>query len=110
MNFARDKLEAPVTPDGAHDVGRGRKATVGNICTMRIFIDRFLMKLFNSKKHARDYVKYFERKLNNIYNEAGVSVKVNNAWLPLKFKVVDLQFHDDDFCRRNDYSPGSRQY
>ena len=77
---------------------------------MRIFIDRFLMKLFNSKKLARDYVKYFERKLNNIYNEAGVSVKVNNAWLPLKFKVVDLQFHDDDFCRRNDYSPGSRQY
>ena len=77
-----------------------RAMTVGNICRMRIIIDKFLLKLFNNdKEQMRNNVKYFERYLNEIYNEANVSVKVHDKQLPLKFKVVDLQFHDEDFCR-----------
>ena len=86
---------------GGAQAQSGRTPTEGNFCTMRIIIDKFLLKLFNNNKNLlMSKVKYFETQLNDIYKEADVYVNMfNNAWLPLKFKVVDLQFHDEDFCR-----------
>ena len=71
---------------------------------MRIIIDKFLLKLFNNNKNLlMSKVKYFESQLNDIYKEADVYVNS----LPLKFKVVDLQFHDEEYCEREGNSPGS---
>ena len=92
--------------DGAH-AQSGRPSTVGNICRMRIIIDKFLLKLFdNNKEKLKSLVKFYEVSLNDIYKEGGVSVEVNNKNLQLKFKVVDLLFHDEAFCRRHNDSPG----
>ena len=97
-------LEAPTV---RQDWQSSRPETVGNICRMRIIIDKSLSNYFNKNKYRmRDYVKYFEKHLNYYYNEAGVSIRVNNQRLPFKFKVVDLQFHDEDYCRRQGNSPG----
>ena len=95
-----------IIPDGAH-AQSGRPATDGNICRMRIIIDEFLLNLFdNNKKKLKSLVKLYELSLNDIYKEGGVSVRVNNRNLPLKFRVVDLQFHDEAYCRRHGFSPG----
>ena len=109
MGSAGKVLKAPVSnrSSGAR-VQRDRPATVGNFCRMRIIIDQFLLRLFdNNKEKVKNVVKYLEMSLNDIYSEAGVSVKVNDTELSLKFKVMDLQFHDEDYCRRNNYSPGN---
>ena len=50
----------------------------------------------------RNMFKFYEDSLNDIYSKAGVFVKVKNKQLPLKFKVVDLQFHDEDYCHGKD--------
>ena len=95
-----------ITQDGAH-AQSGRPSTVGNICKMRIIIDKFLLKLFdNNKEKLKSLVKFYEVSLNDIYKEGGVSVTVNNRQLPFKFKVVDLLFHDEAYCRSKNYSPG----
>ena len=87
-----------------------RNVTQGNICRMRIIIDKFLLKLFdNNKSKMRTVVKLYEETLNDIYEKAGVKVKVNNKELLLKFKVVDLLFHDEDYCHGKD-SAGSSQH
>ena len=92
--------------DGAH-AQSGRPSTSGNVCRMRIIIDKFLLKLFdNNKDKLKTLVKYFELSLNDIYEEGGVSVTVHNRKLTLKFKVEDLQFHDEAYCRSKNYSPG----
>ena len=96
---------------GGAQAQSGRTPTEGNFCTMRIIIDKFLLKLFNNNKNLlMSKVKYFETQLNDIYKEADVYVNMfSNAWLPLKFKVVDLQFHDEEYCEREGNSPGSSQ-
>ena len=53
-----------------------------------------------------NYVKYLEVQLNDIYKEADVFVNS----LPLQFKVVDLQFHDEDYCEREGNSLGNSQH
>ena len=74
---------------------------------MRIIIDKSLSNYFNKNKNVmKGYVKYFERQLNYYYNEAEVSIRVNNQRLLFKFKVVDIQFHDEDSCWRQGNSPG----
>ena len=99
-------LKNQVNLDVAH-AQSGRPSTDGNVCRMRIIIDRFLLKLFNNNKEKlKSFVKLYELSLNDIYKEGDVSVRVNNRRLPLKFKVVDLQFHDAAYCRRHNYSPG----
>ena len=100
-------MESEARDPGGANAQSHRDATVGNICRMRIIIDKFLLKLFdNNKEKMKNLVKYFEMSLNDIYKEGGVSVKVNNNRLPLKFKVVDLQFHDEAYCQRKGNSPG----
>ena len=85
----------------------GTETTEGNFCTIRIIIDKFLLKLFNNNKNLlKNYVKYLEVQLNDIYKEADVFVNS----LPLQFKVVDLQFHDEDYCEREGNSPGISQH
>ena len=108
-------LKAPVINKGVADAREldwySRNMTFGNVCRMRIIIDKFLLILFiNNKEQMKSYVKYFEVSLNDIYEEAGVSVRVNRKQVPLKFKVVDLQFHDEDYCRRKRNSQGSSQH
>ena len=74
---------------------------------MRIIVDKFALKLFkNNKETMKTKIKYFEFTLNDIYKEGNVSVKVNNNRLPLKFKVVDVVFHDEANCLINGNSPG----
>ena len=80
-----------------------RNVTQGNVCRMRIIIDKFLLKLFNNNKVLlMNEVRLYESTLNDIYSKAGVYVTVNNKQLPLQFKVVDLQFHDEDYCHGKD--------
>ena len=88
-----------------------RNVTQGNVCRMRIIIDKFLLKLFdNNKSKMRTVVKLYEETLNDIYKNAGVSVKVNNLPpYPLKFIVVDLLFHDEYYCHGKD-SAGSNEH
>ena len=88
---------------GAYAQTARRNVTQGNICRMRIIVDKFLLKLFdNNKSKMRTVVKLYEETLNDIYKKAGVKVKVNNKELLLKFKVVYLLFHDEDYCHGKD--------
>ena len=85
----------------------GRPATIGNICRMRIIIDKSLIELFGNKKETlKSLVKYLEMALNDIYKEGGVVVKVEGRKEQLQFKVVELLFHDEAYCRRENHSPG----
>ena len=111
MGSAGKVLEASEITQGGAQARSGRPVTVGNICRMRIIVDKFLLKLFNNNKETlKSLIKTYEVSLNDIYREGGVSVKVNNKQLQLKFKVVDLQFHDEDYCRRKGNSQGSSQH
>ena len=104
-------LEAPVSNQGGAHAQTGRPVTDGNFCRMRIIVDKFLLKLFNNNKEKlKSLIKTYEFSLNDIYKAERVSVKVNSKQLPLRFKVVDLQFHDEDYCRRKNYSPGSLSF
>ena len=92
-----------------------RNKTIGNVCQMRIIVDKFLIKLFgNNKDLLEDKLGVFEGRLNSIYNPEGsggiVKVRVNNTFLPLKFKVVDIKFHDEAFCQRNNHLPGRKYF
>ena len=111
VGFVGKDVEAEEIPDGAL-AQSGREPTEGNFCSMRIIVDKFLIKLFNNDKQlVRTKVKYYETQLNDIYKEADVSVNMfNNVWLPLKFKVVKLQFHDEEHCEREKNSPGRSQH
>ena len=85
----------------------GRPATIGNICRMRIIIDKSLIELFGNKKETlKSLVKYLEMALNDIYKEGGVHVKVEGKKEQLQFKVMELLFHDEAYCRRENHSPG----
>ena len=107
MGSAGIVVESEASDHGGAYAQIAKNRTKGNVCRMRIIIDKFLLKLFdNNKEKMKAKVKYFEMSLNDIYKEGDVSVKVNNNWLPLKFKVVDLQFHDEAYCQRKGNSPG----
>ena len=97
---------------GGAQAQSGRTPTEGNFCTMRIIIDKFLLKLFdNNKSKMRTVVKLYEETLNDIYKNAGVSVKVNNLPpYPLRFKVVSLLFHDEDYCDGENSAGSSQHY
>ena len=85
----------------------GRPATIGNICRMRIVIDKSLIELFDkNKEKLKSLVKYLEMALNDIYKAGGVKVKVEGRKEQLQFKVVELLFHDEAYCRRENHSPG----
>ena len=100
-------MKSQVINLGEASAQSGRPSTSGNVCRMRIIIDKFLLKLFdNNKNKLQSLVKYFELSLNDIYKEGGVSVTLHNRKLPLKFKVEDLQFHDEAYCRSKKHSPG----
>ena len=70
----------------------------GNICTIRIFVDKYLLALFNNdKNHLKTNIKNHEFQLNNIYKFN--KIKVNGQ--QLEFRITDVIFHDQEYCSKN---------
>ena len=85
----------------------GRTQTQGNVCRMRIIVDKFLLDTFDNNKQRLMYaVKIHEETLNDLYKANSVTIKVNRRSMPIQFKVVELLFHDEEYCRNNGMSVG----
>ena len=88
------------------DVARVANPGPGNICTLRIFVDKYLLALFNNdKNHLKTNIKNHEFQLNNIYKFN--KIKVNGQ--QLEFRITDVIFHDEEYCSKNK-SSGKLQY
>ena len=75
-----------------------RKKTFGNICRMRIVVDKFLLQLFdNDKDFMKSAIKMHEHHLNDIYRLNKVKVRSQQ----LEFKITDIIFNDEEFCSKN---------
>ena len=91
-----------------------RTNTEGDICTMRIIVDKFLLGLYKNDRQTnclnimviinnidrselKNVIKLHEYMLNSIYRLNGIKIKNRQ----LSFKVVDIQFQDEQFCRTN---------
>ena len=82
-----------------------RRKTSGNVCRMRIIVDKFLLETFgNDRGRVKAMVKDHEMSLNEIYEQIEIRGK------PFQFKVVDIEFHDEAYCRRNRDSVGCRRW
>ena len=89
--------EQPQTPNQSQHA-----PSQGNVCEMRIIVDRFLLETFdNNKERLVEVVNSQEKALNELYENNSVKVQVGEEKLPIKFKVVDLVFQDEDFCRQD---------
>ena len=75
-----------------------RVKTYGNYCTVRIIVDKFVLKLFgNDKQRMKSVIKMHEFTLNDVYKLNNVRVRNEQ----LKFAVVDIVFQDESYCRRH---------
>jgi len=85
-------LEANEDPAAPQAISLRPKSR-GNVCTMRIIVDKHLMKVFNNDKNRlRVTIKQHEEELNEIYQ----SIKIRGK--PFRFKVTDVIFKDDTYC------------
>ena len=77
----------------------------GNVCKMRITVDRFLLETYdNNKERLEQEIKTHEETLNEIYKNNSVKVTVGKEKMQLKFKVVEIIFHDKEYCGGNESS------
>ena len=72
---------------------------------MRITVDRFLLETYdNNKERLEQEIKTHEETLNEVYKNNLVKVTVGEEKMNLKFKVVEIIFHDKEYCVGNDSS------
>lgn len=77
----------------------------GNVCKMRITVDKFLLATYdNNKERLEQEIKTHEETLNEVYRNNSVKVTVGEEKMQLKFKIVEIFFHDKEYCGGNENS------